>query len=248
MERLIRWGIVFLIAGCGAVACAGYGYWELVMARAIRLTATFDLGSADAEYAKLQRALERAGFVPGVFDSARTAVRDRRAELRYWQGDILGLTNEQEEPGNVQSPQRRFVQANARYRSLANQTDRNEYVRGLESCVNDYEQVIRADRLHFDAAYNYEFLLRELQRAKQGKQTQQQQQQQSQSKSGKGKKDKQEGRQQGQQSPNGMQGSEQQQEGMEKMKIIVPIDPQEQQDKSKEGPGAGKAVTDKKKG
>lgn len=169
MKTAFRYLITAAILAAVAAAVAAAGRIDRRVARAEQRIATFAFDDAEAAYAELERTLDVAGFVPGVFGGARADLEARRAALRYWRGDYAGLLADHADasaPGVTANPALQFVLAAAAARAALDPgADREQALRALDGAIDVYLGVLQDSAGqdsagHLDAAYNYEYLVR----------------------------------------------------------------------------------------
>ncbi len=164
MKTAFQYLVTASILAALAAAAAAAGRVDRRLARAEQRVATFAFDDAEAAYAELERSLDAAGFVPGVFGGARAGLEARRAALRYWRGDYAGLLADYADasaPGVTGNPALQFVLAAAAARAALDPgAGREQALRALDGAIDVYLGVLQDGAGQLDAAYNYEYLVR----------------------------------------------------------------------------------------
>ena len=164
MKTAFRYLITAAVLAAVAAAVAAAGRIDRRVARAEQRVATFAFDDAEAAYAELERSLDLAAVVPGVFGGARADLEARRAALRYWRGDYAGLLADHADasaPDGAANPALQFVLAAAAARAALDPgADREQALRALDGAIDVYLGVLQDGAGHLDAAYNYEYLVR----------------------------------------------------------------------------------------
>jgi hypothetical protein len=151
--------------------CLGASRLDRERARAQESFLTGDYDSADSSLSVVERYYEYASRLPWVGDRPVSAVRTRRAAVKYWQrqysavaptdaADPLGDAGANNLPLQV-------VVADSVYRNgQAGAKDRAAVLKALDGAIDAYHTVLRNARRPADApfaaeaAYNYEFVVR----------------------------------------------------------------------------------------
>ena len=115
-----------------------------------------------------ERYFEYASRLPWIGNGPVNDVRARKAELQYWQRQYAAVVPEIADPvGNVASDNiaLQLVVASAMYRIGQAEAGGRQTMRGaLDAAIDGYLTVLknasRQEDAAYDAAYNYEFLLR----------------------------------------------------------------------------------------
>lgn len=164
MKTAFQYLVTASILAAAAMAVAAAGRVDRRLARAEQRIATFAFDDAEAAYAELERSLDAAGFVPGVFGGARAGLEARRAALRYWRGDYAGLLADYADasaPAVTGNPALQFVLAAAAARAALDPgAGREQALRALDGAIDVYLGVLQDGAGQLDAAYNYEYLVR----------------------------------------------------------------------------------------
>jgi hypothetical protein len=151
--------------------CLGASRLDRERARAQESFLTGDYDSADSSLNVVERYYEYASRLPWVGDGPVSAVRTRRAAVKYWQRKYSALA-----PTDVADPLAdagvsnlplQVVVADSVYRiSQAGAKDRAAMVKALDGAIDAYHTVLRNARRPDDApyaeeaAYNYEYVVR----------------------------------------------------------------------------------------
>lgn len=146
------------------------------MADAQELMATLRFDEATASLEQADDSLRYARWVPWVGSDAVREVAAKRAALQYYQGKYAELLPEGDPVAAVDENNvpLQFVVANAVFRDkLAAATapptpakpaspviDRGVIVQALDEAAAGYLTVLKGERFHEDAAFNYEFTIR----------------------------------------------------------------------------------------
>src|SRR5687767_5752309 len=108
--------------------------------------------------------IEYTGWIPGVGDDSLREVRARKAALQYWEGQYEAVLPAQAEPVagvDETNVELQLVVANAAFRAgLKGEKDRTATVQALNEAAGGYLTVLKNNRWHEDAAYNYEYVVR----------------------------------------------------------------------------------------
>ena len=241
-------------------AVAAYGFRELKLSAAAYEMTKLNFAAADSVYEELEKYLAYGKRLPWVLDTVRAELVRLRAEAVYWRGDfgtVLGLAKDADPEKN---PNLYFLRVNSGYRMASRERERKLVLERLDAAVQGYKEIVRSDGENFDAAYNYEYLLRTRDDVAKGKKKLP-------LSSGRGKEgDKEKSDKRGLQKsesgerrvPLGEEGELVRGEGesMEKHKLLIPLTGEERQKiESKEGPageekgpGAGKGDAKRKPG
>ena len=168
-------GIVACLLFASALAvvgalCLGASRLDRQRARAQESFLTGDYDSADSSLSVVERYYEYASRLPWVGDGPVSAVRARRAAVKYWQRKYSAVA-----PTDVTDPLAEAVNnlplqvvvADSVYRNgQTGAKDRAAMVKALDGAIDAYHTVLRNARRPEDApyaeeaAYNYEFVVR----------------------------------------------------------------------------------------
>lgn len=169
--------ITGLLVGAIALALAGTlaltaSRADAHMADAQELMATLRFDEAAESLDAAQDCLRYARWVPWIGTDAVREVAASKAALQYWQGQYEPLLPEGDPVAAVDENNvpLQFVVANAVFRdklvkaSTAKPTtptvDRGVLVQALDEAAAGYLTVLKGERFHQDAAFNYEFTIR----------------------------------------------------------------------------------------
>ena len=147
----------------------GAGFWtagqlERRVADAHEELATLHYSGLADEYSDIEESMGYARRVPWVTDSLLTEVREHRAAAQYWQSHYETLAQPKDSSGAPleQEPALSFLSANAAYRtSQRDTTDRQATLRGLDTVLKSYTDVLKKNSGNVVAAYNYELIVRQ---------------------------------------------------------------------------------------
>lgn len=155
--------VALLLAAVGGV-CWTSGGAERRVAQAHEALATMRYATVDDTAPDLEASLRFAGRVPRVGDGMTSAVRQDRSTAEYWLGryDALAPRRDASDALVERDVDVMFTAANAAYRALdPNTPDRQALVRSLDGIIKSYGEVLKNGAATEDAAYNYEFLVRQ---------------------------------------------------------------------------------------
>jgi hypothetical protein len=169
-----RTGIIAALVVLGLVGAAllTAGLLDRRMAIAQEDMAVLDFADPMAEYALLERDLEKYRWVAGP---AFTEIRQRRALLQYWQGDYTDLIEvaraaSQTEDDDAIDPEMQVLAANALYRvAQRGPQDRATLLKNLDNAIRAYAEALRGGTERPDIAFNYELAVRMRQEVGAGK-------------------------------------------------------------------------------
>lgn len=161
MTGLLVGAIVAAAVGIAAVTTARL---QRHMADAQERIATRQYDAALASLDEAEGYIEYTGWIPGVGDESLREVRARKAALQYWEGQYEAVLPAQAEPVagvDETNVELQLVVANAAFRAgLKGETDRTATVQALNEAAGGYLTVLKNNRWHEDAAYNYEYVVR----------------------------------------------------------------------------------------
>lgn len=162
MRRLVAYLLLILLVLATSGLLVGYGYYEFKTAQAVESFVAFDFKSADNIYRSLEKNLDYGQRMPILLDKWRNELRVSRARGKYWQKNYSELINEGDggRDQNSEDPNLRFIRANASYKNVEAEKNEKILVEGMENAINGYVYTIRNDSENFNAAFNYEYLLR----------------------------------------------------------------------------------------
>lgn len=152
--------ILLVLAISGSLAL--YGLYEFRTARALELFVAFDFKSADGIYQSLENSLDYGRRMPILLDKWENELKISRARVKYWEKNYSELVDNGDDGQDQEKedPNFRFLRANASYKNVETEKDRKNLLEGIENALNGYIYTIRKDSEHFNAAFNYEYLLR----------------------------------------------------------------------------------------
>jgi hypothetical protein len=165
-----------VIAAVGAVL-VGLGRFERDMADAQQYASTEQYEQAAARLADAERYASYGRWMPRYGATAAGDIRARRAALAYWQRNYEAVLPRDSDPvGGVEGGNLALqtVVANAAYRAgQAAAHDRATTLQAYDEAIGGFQTVLKNEEWNEDAAFNYEFLIRERDlfakgRAKQG--------------------------------------------------------------------------------
>jgi hypothetical protein len=222
--------VVMLLIGS---VCWSLGRLEQSLAQAQQAVATLEYDGVQAAFEHAEHYFEYGSHIPGVGNQALNDIRARKASLQYWQRHYAAIVPQGDDP--VASLPRdntelQFIAANAVYRAAKTQVkDRQTALQAIDAGIKAYLVVLRNSTGHEDAAFNYEYLVRQRGTILAGP-------------------DKPKGGDSGDEAnPHGQPGGAPQQTEMNDFKIQIPIDAKEFEDQ-KNGQEAGKTVARRRKG
>lgn len=161
MQRMTKSLVLLAAFLLVAISLLFYGLYEREMARAINASVVFNLDSAEDVYRGIDTRLGYIKWIPFILDDEKNEMTIKRAEINYWQKDYSNFpTVDNDNTELKQSPHLLFIRANSEYRIIENETNKRLVVEGLERAINNYLQTVKDDPEHFDAAFNYEYLLK----------------------------------------------------------------------------------------
>jgi hypothetical protein len=164
MNRVIGYVIAAaLLAAAGAV-CWVLGGAERRVAEAHQALATLQYETVTGSADDLDQSLRLLRPLPRVAGSMTSTVREDQTTAEYWLARYNALTTTRDAAGAVveSDPHVLIVAANAAYRALNLDTaDRRAAVGNLDGIIKSYAEVLKTADAPEDAAYNYEFLVRQ---------------------------------------------------------------------------------------
>jgi hypothetical protein len=159
-----RYLLIASVLAVVAVLCLAAGVLDRRIARAQQDFAAFKYDEPAAELAKIERYLEYGSRLPWIGSSPLNGVRARKAAAEYWQRRYDLVIPQQDDPIAAVSPDNlelQFIVADAVYRAgQPRAVDRTTTLRALDAAINAYVAVLKNDRWHEGAAFNYEYLVR----------------------------------------------------------------------------------------
>ena len=162
MRKLAVYLVLILLVMVMSGSLVMYGLYEFRTARALELFVAFDFKSDDGIYQKLENGLGYGRKMPILLDKWENELKISRARVKYWEKNyfalIDSLDNSQDQEN--EDPNLRFIRANASYKNVEIEKDKKSLVEGIENAITGYIYTIRKDSENFNAAFNYEYLLR----------------------------------------------------------------------------------------
>lgn len=154
----------FIIAAIAGLVLAN-GLLQRRLGQAERKLAVNELAVAAVEYEAIAGSLKLTELVPGLLRQTRDGIRARRAAIRYWRGNYVGLLTDYPDLSGSDTSDNLPLQlavVNAMYRAAQDGPNNREAVlAALDRAISAYQQVVVNGRGHGDAAYNYEYLIRQ---------------------------------------------------------------------------------------
>lgn len=154
MKRTVLRGTAAVILAAGAWVCWREATLSGQVAEARLHLATLRFDADDA----LAPALTLSDFLPGDGEPLAERVRDQRATAAYWLArydEVMRVGREEGASGRL------ALAANAAFRAAQLQGGAgDEGARRLDSVLDAYAAVLRADPSNLDAAYNFELVAR----------------------------------------------------------------------------------------
>lgn len=226
MKRLLLIVSLIIVFFMLALPVFIYGLYQREMAKADELIAVFDFENAAIVYDGIEKRFDSTKGLSWFFDSWRKDIQNHRVINDYWQKKYLEVINE------VSASE--FIRANSLYRIIQKEKDKTKVLEFLDKAIVAYKTAISGDKENFNAALDYEYLLRVRHEVSNGKK-----QLPLEPSEQKGKPV---------QGIHGKEGSDPQDGSMDKIKFHVPIDPADGPTKENSGEDAGKGGIKRKKG
>jgi len=155
--------VALLLAGAGGV-CWMVGGAGRRVARSHEALETMRYANVADTAGDLEESLRFAGRVPRIGGGMTSAAHEDRSTAAYWLKRYDTLAPLHDASGAIVEPDAEalFTASNAAYRALdVNMSDRQAVVRTLDGIIKSYADMLRAGGGGDDAAYNYEFLVRQ---------------------------------------------------------------------------------------
>ena len=155
--------VALLLAGAGGI-CWMLGGAERRVAQAHESLETMRYASVADTGGDLEESLRLAGRVPRIGGGMTRAAHEDRSTAAYWLKQYDTLAPQRDSSGAVveRDAEALLTASNAAYRSLDLSTsDRQALVHGLDAIIKSYADVLKTGGGSEDAAYNYEFLVRQ---------------------------------------------------------------------------------------
>jgi hypothetical protein len=163
-------GIIGFLAGAALLGAAGvatlmFGRFERDMADAQQYASTEQYDAARASLVSAEQYLPYAKWAPRIGARAENDVRSRKASLDYWQRNYEAVLPRENDPvGAVDAAnlELQTIVAEAAYRAgRAAATDKQTTVQAFDEAIGAFQTVLKNETWNADAAFNYEFLIRE---------------------------------------------------------------------------------------
>lgn len=160
LKRLLVYFFILLAGLSVSGLILIYGFYEKTLAIAEERFLTLDFNSADALYGKVQYYAEHpfARVLP-FLDKLRDDIKTRREKILYRKGEFKALVARAIKENKL-SPERKFIAANANYRILETERNQKAFLEAVDMVISSYSSVLESDPKHFNAVFNYEYLLR----------------------------------------------------------------------------------------
>ena len=165
MKGMIGFLVGAVIVGAAGVAALMIGRFERDMADAQQYASTEQYDAARGSLTSAERYLAYAKWAPRVGARAENEVHSRKAALDYWQRNYEAVLPRENDPvGAVDASnyELQTIVADAAYRaSRAAAHDKQTTVQAFDEAIGAFQTVLKNDVWNADAAFNYEFLIRE---------------------------------------------------------------------------------------
>lgn len=164
MRVLLRHAAISVLAGVISVFCLINALLQRDMAQGDKELSVANLIAADSYYSSASARLSYFGRIPWIFSDARAEILVNRAAIRYWQGDYAGLLADyptlQSSMSNDDA-RLALVFAGSVYRvGQHSDVTNSEMLNSLDQAIGVYAQVLEGEHQSYDAAFNYEYLIR----------------------------------------------------------------------------------------
>src|SRR3989344_5645008 len=164
MKRLLAYLSVITVLLALAATAFTFQSYQNKMAVASEAFSALDFDKAGLTYEEVERDFGEWRLSRILLARQISDVRDKRDEVRYWQKDydfLIRNARDAEDSEDKELSQRiEFIATNALYRSIVAETDRKTLVTELTGIADRYKNIVDNDPDNFDAAFNYEYLLR----------------------------------------------------------------------------------------
>jgi len=165
MKNIIGFLVGAMILGAAGVAALMVGRFEREMADVQQYASTEQYDAARASLTTAGQYLPYAKWAPRVGARAENEVRSRQASLEYWQRNYEAVLPRENDPvGAVDASnlELQTIVADAAYRvGRAAARDKQTTVQAFDEAIGAFQTVLKNDTWNADAAFNYEFLIRE---------------------------------------------------------------------------------------
>ena len=160
----LRYLVVAVLLGLAAVVLLVAARLERRVAVADQEMATLNLSRAARAYDEVADSLAVTGRIPWLLRNMRDEVTARRAAVRYWRGDYTPLVADYtsaDSPSIAGNRDLQFVVANADYQSVQRPGSSREIALGtFDHAIGVYRRLLEGNEAHFEAAFNYELMVR----------------------------------------------------------------------------------------
>jgi hypothetical protein len=164
MRVLLRHAAISVLAGVISVFCLINALLQRDMAQGDKELSVANLIAADSYYSSASARLSYFGRIPWIFSDARAEILVNRAAIRYWQGDYAGLLADYPTlQSSMSNDDARLglVFAGSVYRvGQHSDVTNSEMLNSLDQAIGVYAQVLEGEHQSYDAAFNYEYLIR----------------------------------------------------------------------------------------
>jgi hypothetical protein len=151
--------VLLLVAGS---ALGVVGLAERRLTAAYKELQTLQYAASANQYAQIEESLRLAARVPGLLPDLQGAAQAGRAAARYWQADYSALApaSNAARPLPEGDPDVSFLAANAMYRSIPLDGDRQAALQRIDAVLKRYVDLLKREPAQVDAAYNFEYVAR----------------------------------------------------------------------------------------
>jgi hypothetical protein len=164
MKSVIGSLVVALFLAAAGGICWMLGGAERRVAQAHESLATMRYANVADTGGDLEKSLRVAARVPRLGSAMISSAHEDRSTAAYWLKQYDALLPQHDSSGAVveRDAEALLTASNAAYRSLDLHTsDRQALVRSLDAIIKSYAEVLKTGAGSEDAAYNYEFLVRQ---------------------------------------------------------------------------------------
>jgi hypothetical protein len=165
MKGILGFLIGALVLAAAGVAALVAGRFERHMADAQEYASTEQYEAARGSLAAAEAYVPYGQWLPRVGDDAGNEVRVRKAAIDYWQRNYDAVLPRETDPvGAVEGTtlELQTIVANAAYRAgQAAASDKPTRLQAYEEAIGAFQTVLKNEGWDADAAFNYEFLVRE---------------------------------------------------------------------------------------
>jgi hypothetical protein len=164
MRVIVRHVAISVSMGVISVVCLITALLEGDMAQGDKELSAANLAAADRYYSSALGRVSYFDRIPLMFSDARAEIVVNRAAIRYWQGDYVGLLADYPSLQSSMSDddiRLGLVVAGSAYRvGQHRDVTSSEMLNSLDQAIGMYAQLLESDHRSYDAAFNYEFLIR----------------------------------------------------------------------------------------